>query len=761
MAFDEFGNLLASFPSGAAAPIDFRGKGILNLGSLGLAEARVISSTDSGTVDLVGSSHISVETDEALVLRKFEGAGVGSPLLLLRNGGLADVIVKHDPASINIYSDRDRTLSPGDAMMLVLVGGVWAEVGAPPSAQLAEVDANLVQVTSGQYEGSTVLTVLSDIISRRRDRAALVEKVAGGWVPEVGWVEHVGGVSYLYEGTATTISDLPGWIAFGEWTPKHFDDLAGDGLTDVTAAVQAAANAAIASKSVLVFPRGTYVMRRVALNGSISVEGRGATILRPANFDSNNDNELTTLSVHFDITAPSLFVSFEGLTFDGNEANQSAVDPRGQSIRFAGQTGTGSTLISIRHCVFKNQTLYAINLNGQLSGNERQVALIEGCKFLDGRYGIGQGDPASASAVGFTPFSLQITDRISATIRGNEFAFTKSLATGQYAPCAARLTYFDAVTNADGPAALIEGNTASRMGRDDRDYLGNVSGNNGLGVFDFYARAREVIVSDNQFRDCLNSAVRGKTNVSSATVVGNLIHNTPRSIAITPATADTQAGNIVISSNTIHDADEVAIVVVGDNTRTPAYVQGLSIIGNVIRTVTNVRSIVGNIGGIVVRYAKTVSITGNTVTGTVAGGIYVRNCDDASIGNNAGDNIGGKGIEVNGMVGGRLAITGNTFGGMGGAFVHVNGIDTATDAVVTGNISDGSVDYGVLVLTQIGFMTVTGNTLRGVSGLSRAVYVPPTRTHAIVVANSTDAPTGLFDGGAGANLKNSLNSWNP
>lgn len=247
MAFDEFGNLLASFPSGAAAPIDFRGKGILNLGALGLAEARIITSADSGVVDLLGSSHLSFESEELFVLRGFEGAGVGSPLLLLRNGGPANLIVKHDPASINVYSDRDRTLMPGDAMLLVLSGGVWSEVGSPPSAQLAEVDAGSVRVTSGQYDGGTVLDALDDINSRRADRAALVAKIASGWTPPVGWVEHAGGVSYRFIGYVTDdISDLPGWVPEGNRTPEHHGATAlgvADDTTAIRAAVTAAGNA--------------------------------------------------------------------------------------------------------------------------------------------------------------------------------------------------------------------------------------------------------------------------------------------------------------------------------------------------------------------------------------------------------------------------------------------------------------------------------------------------------------------------------------
>lgn len=60
--------------------------------------------------------------------------------------------------------------------------------------------------------------------------------------PSSGDVVSAGGVNYIYSAGSTLISDLPGWAPDGEWTPLHWG-AAGDGVTDDSAAVQAALSA--------------------------------------------------------------------------------------------------------------------------------------------------------------------------------------------------------------------------------------------------------------------------------------------------------------------------------------------------------------------------------------------------------------------------------------------------------------------------------------------------------------------------------------
>lgn len=57
-----------------------------------------------------------------------------------------------------------------------------------------------------------------------------------------GVVVSAGGLDYLRMVGSTAISDLPGWVPFGDVTPNHFATNTNPGVTDMTAALQAAVN---------------------------------------------------------------------------------------------------------------------------------------------------------------------------------------------------------------------------------------------------------------------------------------------------------------------------------------------------------------------------------------------------------------------------------------------------------------------------------------------------------------------------------------
>lgn len=91
-------------------------------------------------------------------------------------------------------------------------------------------------------------------------RAAFVAWIAGGGTAPDGTVKSDGTVFYIASTGATAISDMPGWLPFGqEYTPFHWGAV-GDGSTDdgsafnlATAAYRAAINAQSDQKASLVF----------------------------------------------------------------------------------------------------------------------------------------------------------------------------------------------------------------------------------------------------------------------------------------------------------------------------------------------------------------------------------------------------------------------------------------------------------------------------------------------------------------------------
>ena len=539
-----------------------------------------------------------------------------------------------------------------------------------------------------------------------------------------------------------------------------------DGTTDDTTAIQKAIDAAILCSGAVAYPCGTTVQGACTINGDIKIYGhrQGSIIKRPTNFDKDNVSEVSAGLAHFDITEPNISVFITGLTFDGNESNQNAVDPRGNSIRFYDNVGaiTGSSQIYISNCDFVNQTHYAISIYGGTSTNEMQYLTVENCSFLDGRKGIGKGDPASSNANGFTPNAIHCMDHVTVVIKNNKFIYRKTLADlAEYAPSGVRLTFLSGTVNADGSSGIIEGNTFYRYGRKTQDYQGNVSGNNGLGCVEFYARGRELVIANNKFDNCFQAGIRGKTNCDTVAITGNVFNDLPMAINIVPATYATQVGNVTIANNVIHNSDYNGIAVVGNNGLTPAYVANVSIIGNVIDSITDADA-VGNGAGISVRYIQNVAIVGNSIldaNATGMEGIHCWNVEDVNVSANTIRNSGKRGIYVY-HVDEQYLINGNIIVNSGNRGIEIAESEADTDGVVSNNIIQTAVDYGIVNDHNIGNYIVNGNIVQDISGSNRGIYVPSTVVQAIIASNVSNATTPLFNANIDGVTKEFLNSWN-
>jgi hypothetical protein len=98
----------------------------------------------------------------------------------------------------------------------------------------------------------------------------------------------------------------------------------GNGVANDTAAIQAAVTAAAAVRGTVLIPPGIYMVTTITLAPGITVSGYGATLKRPA----NQPNGTRTLSMPINGlgswtgTTDSDLLTIEGLTIDGNSANQ-------------------------------------------------------------------------------------------------------------------------------------------------------------------------------------------------------------------------------------------------------------------------------------------------------------------------------------------------------------------------------------------------------------------------------------------------------
>lgn len=527
-------------------------------------------------------------------------------------------------------------------------------------------------------------------------------------------------VPFLQSGTSSTATTIAAKL---QETVSVLDFGAlGDGSTDDTEAFK---NAIAASDRVYV-PEGTYRLGTVLISSSVTLYGSGYLKLKDS-YDQDNLAWGTANLAMFDIQTSNAVIKFSGLTFDGNEVQQSPATPSLSIIRAWNKfTSTTGDLLSVivDSCTFRNQTFSSITFNGGNDTSSLNHLSVTNCDFIDGRKGIGNDDPASASSDGFTPFYINAFDRVKISVINNKFIFRKALAAiAEYAPAGIRWTFYDGSNSSEGASGIISNNYFYRVGRKDQKYDGTSTGNNGLGCCDFYARAREVIISNNTFHSCFNSGVRGKTNVNKLVVSGNVFESTPYSINIVPATYESQNGYISIIGNVIRNADQAGISVVGSASMAQTYVNGLVISNNVIEGVTNVDGILGNSAGIVVRYHDKAIISNNVIDNVInsSSGILAKNNISCSIlGNMVTNVLNGKGIFVE-YSGSKAIVNDNTLYNINGYGITISN-NSSTEIITNNNHIKGTVDYGIISLSGNSII-YSGNFIDSISGLSRGMYV--------------------------------------
>lgn len=153
----------------------------------------------------------------------------------------------------------------------------------------------------------------------------------------------------------------------------------GDGVTDDTAALQAALDAAFVGDWTLLFPKGTFLITKEIGNfsykGSIKIVGSGETVIK-AKSGSTRFPRMLRLECGED--APANSMSVEGLTFDGND-----IAACGVQLRYRGSEKCPK--YSVTNCTFSGLTnavggpgLYGFSIS--VSGYEIENIHISGNK---------------------------------------------------------------------------------------------------------------------------------------------------------------------------------------------------------------------------------------------------------------------------------------------------------------------------------------------------------------------------------------------
>lgn len=341
----------------------------------------------------------------------------------------------------------------------------------------------------------------------------------------------------------------------------------GDGSTDDSAAIQSAATALSATGGgALYFPDGTFIAANISIPGNVRVFGHGATLKLKAAASLN-------FSPYFKLTAPD--VVFEGLTFDGNKANQPAdgfsdswntgANNTGKSNRaaiYGDNSGTGYAIanVTVRGCHFKNQWTGSVALRNvstvNVDGNTFENCNLE-CVFL---YVSGAGRNTGARIVNNVCTNIGSGD---ANVNANAFVTSN----------------YDGVVCANNEVYTCERNLLKMENCTRCSVTGNMLDTNtktGFNCLQVQAGGSEISVVGNVFRNVQRGIYFETGAITDITIVGNTIDGGNDSTLTPDGIAVISASRVVIANNTIKNCQRHGItfantsqIVISGNRITP------------------------------------------------------------------------------------------------------------------------------------------------------------------------------------------------
>lgn len=312
----------------------------------------------------------------------------------------------------------------------------------------------------------------------------------------------------------------------------------GDGVTNDTAAVQAAVDAVPATGGVIYFPPGTYLI------GTVNLTGVGKTLTGPGKI------ELTGTApggenIGFRMTSTVKNLTLDGLTIEGD-----GVVLNGHAGLWC-SSGVAMTNIKVLRCTITN-VVVGVSLNANTSGSidgglieGNYIADVEGTSSGNG-YGIhhanGSGDPSN----------LRIVNNTIAR------AHRHSIYQGK------------------GRGVIISGNTILSNRDGDSGAAGPITA---IAI----ARSSEIVVSGNVLDSCLDGSIgveagdiaSGYANCFNVQVIGNTIKNPLGANPVvhigstdaieldaTPATWDVKTEDITFAGNAIYQSSGTGVPLV-------------------------------------------------------------------------------------------------------------------------------------------------------------------------------------------------------
>lgn len=495
----------------------------------------------------------------------------------------------------------------------------------------------------------------------------------------------------------------------------------GDGLTDDTAAIQAAVDAVSADGGgTLLFPAADYYMQTsVHLRDDVNIVGYGAAIIK--RFASDWVTSFYTLS-------------FRGTGY-GAGASQWSIS----GLEFRGIANTKTCAISLHHpqdfriadCTFVDAqgADHAIDMQGARRG------IIERCRFL-----------------GYEPGSIdKEAIQIDHSYRGGGPLLPES--SGNYSrydgigcrditvrDCTAARSTTEDAPNLVGSHSYIDANYHRRI-RVENNFIEvtiaqNATSTNRRGSVHFVC-AQDVIIQGNTFQNIASATqtairFRGNTTGFASTQWQTA---TPSSSTLA---APMQPANITIRGNTFLDFNNnengnLVHIWGVDDTVNATFAEGIVVDGNAFRNCVGVG---GGTNGVTLTYfqfARDVSVQGNSSDKSRQLAYVESSKNVAIVGNTSHDStfVSFRPVSCSGTV-----IAGNTVNGSD-EFVLV---ESSTDTIIQGNTfvnktGTGRADAIMVRNTSVGFL-ISNNVIRGGSGtMTNCVRTEGTSTGGIASAN--------------------------